>query len=124
MADPVLDLDLLAGAIKARMDARNLSLRGAAEEIGCSASTLSRLLSGSKADSTPDTRNLIRATSWLGKSLSDFAPGTSGAAPGVADVLVHLRALPDLNDQDKEYLVTLVKATHDMLLERKRASPA
>jgi transcriptional regulator with XRE-family HTH domain len=121
VADPVLDLDLLADAIKAQMDARSISLRSAAEEIGCSASTLSRLLQGKAADSTPDTKNLIRTTSWLGKSLSDFTRSTTIPAPTLADVLVHLRALPELDEQDKEHLVTLVKAAHDSLLDRRRA---
>lgn len=122
MADPVLDLDLLAEAIKAQMDARDISLRTAAEEIGCSASTLSRLLQGESAESTPDTRNLIRTTSWLGKSLSDFSPRRSETVPSLAEVLVHLRALPGLDTQDKEHLVKLVKAAHDSLLDRQRAT--
>jgi transcriptional regulator with XRE-family HTH domain len=122
MADPILDLDLLADAIKAQMDAREISLRTAADQIGCSASTLSRLLQGKAAESTPDTKNLIRTTSWLGKSLSDFTRGTTTQAPGLADVLVHLRALPELDDQDKEHLVSLVKAAHDHLLDRRRGT--
>jgi transcriptional regulator with XRE-family HTH domain len=122
VADPVLDLDLLAEAIKAHMDAREISLRTAAVEIGCSASTLSRLLQGNAADSTPDTKNLIRATSWLGKSLSDFTPIKSDSIPSLAEVFVHLRALPGLDAQDREHLVKLVKAAHDSLLNRQRAT--
>lgn len=122
MADPVLDLDLLAEAIKAQMDARDISLRTAAEEIGCSASTLSRLLQGRAAETTPDTKNLIRTTSWLGRSLSDFSPSRKTTAPSLAEVFVHLRALPGLDAQDKEQLVKLVKAAHDSILERQRAT--
>lgn len=119
MADPIIDLDLLAEALQAEISRRQLSLRAAAEEIGCSASTLSRLVQGSSGGTVPDTTNLIRATSWLGSSLSDFDTSTVSEGSTINNVVVHLRALPELEERDKEMLVSILRAAHDSYLNKR-----
>lgn len=117
MAQAVLDRDLLATHLRTKIDSEGKSIRAASDEIGCSAATLSRMLRGSRAANFPDTRNLLRAASWLGKSIADFEPGVRNTSSTLADVEVHLRALPELSDKDKEALVAMVKALYDAAVE-------
>ena len=88
-------------------------MRAAAAEIGCSPATLSRLLQGEAAPNVADAVNLMRAASWLGKRLSDFETGAQSDSSTIADVEVHLRALPGISKTDAEGLVAMVKAAYD-----------
>ena len=113
MANGTVDLDRLASEVNDKMREDGLSLREAAGEIGCSPATLSRILKGSNAESVPDTKNLFRIVSWLGKSLSDFERDRSPKTATLTDVEIHLRALPGLAEKDKDALVAMVRAAHD-----------
>lgn len=115
MGDLELNLDLsrLATYLRNKMEAEGLSTRTAAPKIGCSPATLARLLQGSKAETVPDSVNLMRAASWVGKSLADFEAGKRKTASTLGDVEVHLRALPGLSKADAEGLVAMVKAAYD-----------
>ena len=117
MEEPILDRDLLAHHLRGKIDTDRLSIRRAATDIGCSAATLTRMLKGSEADNYPDTRNIFRAVSWLGKSIADFEPQQGTATSTLADVEVHLRALPELSEGDKEALLAMVKALRDAAVE-------
>jgi transcriptional regulator with XRE-family HTH domain len=118
MAEGSIDLDLLAKHLEARMEEKKLSIRAAAAEIGCSHATLGRLLQGSKAGSVPDSDNLIRAASWVGKSLDDLGPGARPKSTTMADVEVHLRALPGLRGDDAEAITAMVKAAYGAAKKR------
>lgn len=122
MSSPPVDLDLLAKGLENKIREEDLSLRTAAEEIGLSPATLSRLLRGSAAPNLPDTESLFRAVSWLGKSLSDFEKGRAPSTSSLTDVEVHLRALPGLAEKDKEALVAIVRAAHDAFKLPKKKS--
>jgi hypothetical protein len=115
MADYPLDIDLnlLAELLKHEIKKRDLSARSASVEIGCSPTTLSRLLVGAETPNLPDTKTLLQAVSWLGKSINDFSRSRVPQTSTIADVVVHLRALPELSSKDKETLVAIVKAAHD-----------
>ena len=117
-----LDLDLLGRALRDEIDARGLSLRDAGTEIGCSASTLSRMLQGQQAKNVPDSVNLMRAISWLGRSVADFEKGSRPKRSSITEVEVHLRALPGVAEADAEALVAIVRATYDSFKKRKRKS--
>jgi transcriptional regulator with XRE-family HTH domain len=110
---PAIDFDLLATHLKNKLDAEGLSVRTAADLIGISAATLSRMLRGTEAPNTPDAANIFKAVSWLRKTVADFDPSQKPSQSSIADVEVHLRALPDLTPKDKEALVAIVKAAHD-----------
>ncbi len=118
MGEGSIDLDVLAKHLKARMEEKRLSIRAAAVEIGCSHATLGRLLQGSRAGSMPDSENLIRAASWVGKSLDDLAPGARRKSTTMADVEVHLRALPGLRGEDAEAIIAMVKAAYGAASKR------
>ncbi len=115
---PNLDLDLLARHLQHKMQAESLSLRAAADEIGCSPATLRRLLLGGETPNYPDTMNLFRAISWLGKRVSDFEKGRLISKPQttLADVEVHLRALPGVTEKDKAALIAMVGAAYHAAL--------
>lgn len=117
MEESPLDLDLLATHLRNEIAARALSVRAAAEKIGCSAATLSRLLQGAQAPNTPDSVNLLRAAAWLNKSLADFQRSPVRRTASLADVEVHLRALPGLSRADAEGLVAMVKAAYGAAAE-------
>lgn len=105
------NLDQLAIRLKAKMELRDLSVRAAATEMGLGAATLGRLLKGAESDTTPDLANVSKAADWVGTSLSELSYGAGrGHASTIADVEVHLRALPGLEHQDVEALVAMVKA--------------
>lgn len=108
-----IDLNLLAEQLKHEITKHDLSMRSASVEIGCSPTTLARLLAGSETPNLPDTKTLLQAVSWLGKSINDFSRNRVPQTSTIADVVVHLRALPELGHKDKEALVAIVKAAHD-----------
>lgn len=112
MEDSKIDQDLLAKHLRNEMDKKQLSLRAAAGEIGCSPATLARLLQGAAAPNLPDSINLMRAASWLKKSIADFEKGRIKPSVNLTDVEVHLRALPGLSKTDAEALVAMVKAAY------------
>ena len=120
MEDLHLDLDLLAAELQHKITVEDLSLRVAADEIGCSAATLSRMLRGAETPNVPDTETLLRAANWLGKSIGDFEKSRQPSTSSMTEVEVHLRALPDLSDKDKDALVNIVRATHDTFKFRQK----
>ena len=120
MTEPTIDRDLLAKDLQEKIGHEGLTLRDAADQIGCGAATLSRLLKGSEADNYPDTTTLFRAVSWLGRSITNYDHGRQHAVSTIADVVVHLRALPGLNQRDREALVGMVRAAHDAALKLRK----
>jgi transcriptional regulator with XRE-family HTH domain len=120
MGEAALDRDLLAKHLQSRMRSEALSIRAAAEQIGCSSATLGRLLQGSSSPNYPEGVNLIRAASWLGKSLSDFEVGSDPKISTIADVEIHLRGLRDLPPDAIEALVAMVRAVYDQRRTKKR----
>ena len=118
-----LDPAQLATRVRAKRDAEGLSLRAAARELGMSAATLSRVESG---DHLPERDHLLRLAGWAGISL-----GTSGRgrrsddvhghdASTVEAVELHLRADRDLDPEDAETLVQLVRTAYDRMSNRRR----
>ena len=120
MTDLPFDFRRLAADLSAKISQEDRSLRDAAEEIGTSAATLSRMLKGDSSDILPDTKTLLRAVSWLGKRIADYEPSLSNGTSSLADVELHLRALPGLNDRDKDVLVALVRTAHDQFGTRRK----
>jgi transcriptional regulator with XRE-family HTH domain len=113
MPELSVDLDRLATYLKSKMKDEDLSVRAAAKAIGFGASTLSRLLQGNSNENVPDLENINRAASWVGKSLADLSSPSKAKPATIADVEVHLRALPGLAKPDVEALVAMVRATYE-----------
>jgi transcriptional regulator with XRE-family HTH domain len=117
---PGFNLDLLALHLKDAMEEQKLSVRAAAGKIECSPATLSRLLQGTSSPFTPDSENLLRAVRWLRRDLSDFTMEATTTTSSIADVEVHLRALPGLSSGDAEGLVAMVKAAYRTVRHREQ----
>jgi len=73
-----LDTDALHVAIYGRMYAERLSTRDAAEQIGISPSTLTRIKQGK----CPDADALVSLLSWLGRCAEDFTVLNTGGRDG------------------------------------------
>ena len=109
------DLDLLSKDVQNKIESDKMSVRKAAKEIGFGASTLGRIVQGSKAPNVPEWANLMKTIEWLGASPSEYEIGVrrpSGSST-LTDVEVHLRALPNLTKMDTEALVAMVKGAYD-----------
>lgn len=116
------NLDLLAVHLKDQTTERGLSGRAAAAEVGCSPATFMRLLQGTKSGYTPDSAILLQAVKWVNRSLADFSAEATPRMTSIADVEVHLRALPGLSGADAEALVAMVKAAYDTVRQREQQS--
>lgn len=116
------NLDLLAVYLKDQMEERGLSGRSAAAAMKVSPATFMRLLQGSSSGYTPDSSVLLRAVTWLGRTLADFTVEATPRTASMADVEVHLRALPGLRGADAEALVAMVKAAYDTVRQREQQS--
>lgn len=113
MSALTVDLDRLATYLRNKIESEGLSVRAAAKEIGFGASTLTRLLQGNSNENVPDLAVFTKAAQWVGKSLADLAPSKKPAPSTIADVEVHLRALPGLAPPDVDALVAMVKAGYE-----------
>lgn len=120
MNENPFDFTRLAADLSYKMKQGEKSLRSAAEEIGTSPATLSRMLKGGEMDILPDTKTLLKTVSWVGKGISDYEPANRPNTSSIADVEVHLRALPGLNEVDKDVLVAMVRAAHDQFGSRRK----
>jgi transcriptional regulator with XRE-family HTH domain len=111
-----LDRERLATYIRNKMALEKLSLRRAAELAGCSPATFSRIL-GAEDEYMPDVATLNAIARWLRKDLSDFEPAKLESPKSLADVAVHLHALPDLKPDDAKFIMSVVQ----LLYEDKRS---
>ena len=112
-----VDLDVLAIHLKSKLESEGLSVRGAATQIGFGAATLSRLLQGKKSENVPDLTNINKAAAWVGMTVADVSAKSVDKTATIADVEVHLRALPGLASPDVEALVAMVKAGYERAKE-------
>lgn len=108
-----LDRDLLATYMRDKMAEEKLSLRRAAESAGLSPATFSRLLDGNEGQYVPDTATVSTVANWLEKKLSDFEPSNRPSPKTLADVEVHLNALPDLSRDDAQFIMSVVRLLYD-----------
>jgi transcriptional regulator with XRE-family HTH domain len=108
-----MDRGLLATYLRAKMTEEKLSLRKAAEMVGCSPATLSRLLSGEESDYVPDTATVTAIARWLDKNISDFESDMRPTTSSLANVEIHLHALPDLTSDDARAIADVVRLLYD-----------
>jgi len=100
-----------------------LSWREAAEQIGVSASTLTRLGQGA----SPDVDGFAKMVKWLGASANDFflsASPISGRKPPKDDLLVvvsrHLRASKELDPRSAKALENIIQAAYEQMKDLKQ----
>ena len=112
--EPLINTAELGRAIKRRREELKLSLRDVADEIGVSASTLSRIENGT---GKPDADNIARITRWLDMPVDRVMTGRKGkdvepvvyypheATPEIVEA--HLRA-------DKKLTPEMAKALSEL----------
>lgn len=108
-----IDRDLLASYVRNKMNEEDLSLRRAAQQIGCSPATLSRLLSGSTSDYEADTATLTAVATWLKRTLADFELARRPNESSLAEVEMHLHALPHITESDVRAMMAVIKALYE-----------
>lgn len=119
---PDIDAVELARRVKAKREAEKMSLREAGEALDMSAATLSRVETGRHL---PERDRLLRLAAWAGMPLDPTSRAARNravhgeGASTVEAVELHLRADEDLDPDDAEILVQLVKTAYDRMSRRK-----
>ena len=114
---PLLDAEHLIARVKGRRRSLGFSLRDAADAIGVSAATLSRVESG---DRLPGRETLLRIAHWLGVRLDLSEPRRMGHQSGpsarplttVEAVELHVRADRDLAPAQAEALSEIFRIAY------------
>ena len=113
----------LANRVKAKREDEDLSLRAAASELGMSAATISRVESG---DYLPQRDHLLVLADWVGLSLdrspkAGAGPAVHGEHAGTLEAMkLHLRADKELQPDDADILVDLVKTAYKRMNRRRQ----
>ena len=113
-----VDRDLLATYVRSKMDEQQLSLRKAANLAHCSPATLSRVLQGGRSEYVPDTATLEAMAEWLGRRLSDFDREKRPPQSSLAEVSLHLHALPNLSASSARAIMDVVTRLYERERER------
>jgi transcriptional regulator with XRE-family HTH domain len=106
------DREIIATMMREKMAKEELSLRRAADAAKCSPATFSRLLSGT-GESVPDTATLNALAKWLNVNTAAFDRSRRPSTASIADVQVHLHALPDLKHEDAELIMGVVRHLYE-----------
>lgn len=119
---PVITAKVLAERVKAKREAEGQSLRSAASALGMSAATLSRVESGTHL---PERDHLLTLARWAGIPLDASESGASGSvhaedASTVEAIELHLRADKDLDAEDAEILVRLMRTAYEQMSSRRK----
>lgn len=121
MSEPEVDVVALHRALDFRRDKNGLSWREAAEEIGVSASTLTRMAQGA----SPDVDGFAKMVTWLGVSADDFITRGDAPKPAAKDedlvhvVSRHLRASKELDPKSAHALENIIQAAYKQMKELK-----
>ncbi len=113
MTDADFNLEALHAALDAKRRASALSWRKVAEQIGVSASTLTRMAQGAN----PDVEGFSKMVRWLGESADEFMLASSKKArPKAEDLRVvvsrHLRASKELSPESAKALESIIDAAY------------
>jgi transcriptional regulator with XRE-family HTH domain len=126
--EPLVNTSELGRAIKRHRGELDLSLRDVADEIGVSASTLSRIENGT---GKPDSDNIVRITRWLdmpvdrvmsnrqgGKNVEPVVYYPHEATPEIVEA--HLRADKKLSPDTAKALSELFRVAYQQFSKTSR----
>ncbi len=119
-----VDLEALYDALDTLRQARDLTWREAAKQIGVSASTLTRLGQGA----SPDVEGFAKMVNWLGMSANDFFrtsdTNSRQTKPQKDELLAvvsrHLRASKELDARSAKALENIIQAAYKQMKELKQ----
>jgi len=113
-----VDVAALYGALDSRREARQMSWREIAREMGLSASIFTRMAQGRR----PELESYIEMTTWLGVSTETFiggrTPVESEPAETVEVISAHLRADHSLKPESARAIEKIVRAAYGEMAER------
>jgi transcriptional regulator with XRE-family HTH domain len=123
MSDTVIDVRGLASALEARVKADGISWRSAAGSIGVSPSLLTRI----RNDQRPDLDAFAKIVRWLRLPADQFLVDPHELATREEPELgssIHalLRARSDLNEQDKQYLESILQSGLEHFRQTRRSA--
>lgn len=122
MSRSKVDVKGLYGALNAEREARTLSWRQLAKEIGVSPSLLARLGNGY----APNADGFVTLVRWLGMPAETFMMGEQEIRPEpelVTELAPLLRARKDLTSADVTYLEEVIQATVRRAKAARREEP-
>jgi transcriptional regulator with XRE-family HTH domain len=106
------DTQAFYAALDAQREAKGLSWRQAAKEIGVSSSTFSRLSQGK----LPDVENFVAILNWLGLDARAFYTVEKQNNPETLTMIsVALHNDPQLSREDATLIESLVRSTYEKL---------
>lgn len=112
-----IDVSALYGALDSKRNARDLSWRSLAKQLGLSSSVFTRLAQGHR----PDFDNYLLMTEWLGVDLERFIGGQKPVEKEpeetVAAIAAHLRADESLKPESAKAIERIVQAAYDEMAE-------
>jgi transcriptional regulator with XRE-family HTH domain len=112
-----IDVSALYGALDSKRNARGLSWRALAKEMGLSSSVFTRLAQGQR----PDFDTYLQMTEWLGVDLERFISGRKPVEKEpeetVAAIAAHLRADELLKPESAKAIERIVQAAYDEMAE-------
>lgn len=123
MPETVIDVGALAGALEGRVKADEISWRKAAGQIGVSPSLLTRL----RNDQRPDLDAFALIVRWLRLPADQFLVDPEELAtreePELSSSInALLRARSDLDEQDKQYLTTILSSGLEHFRQTRRTN--
>jgi transcriptional regulator with XRE-family HTH domain len=127
-SEPLIDAIELGQRVRAKRRSKKLSLREAAEQLGVSAPTISRVERGH----LPERESLLRLARWAGVRIDPVLHETarrarntvvhSPDASTVEAIELHLRADKNLTDDDAEALSEMFRLAYDALSAKQARS--
>lgn len=116
MAPEKFDAESFFAALEAAKIARAITWKKVAEEADVPASTLTRMSQGRR----PDVDSLAGLCGWSGLRVEDFTrSGQKKNQPdALAQMMLHLRADPNLSDEGATALEGLLKAAYKHLRKK------
>jgi transcriptional regulator with XRE-family HTH domain len=119
---PLVDPVELATRVRAKRSSDGLSARAAAKLLGMSAATISRVETGKHL---PERDHLLRLADWASVPLgataraqrNDLVHGHNAST--IEAVELHLRADENLDPEDADLLVQLVRTAYDRMSTKK-----
>lgn len=123
MADTVIDVSGLASALEARVKTEEISWRSAAGSIGVSPSLLTRI----RNDQRPDLDAFAKIVRWLRLPADQFLVDPDELAtreePELSSSInALLRARSDLDEQDKQYLESILQSGLDHFRQTRKSN--
>lgn len=104
-----LDIDKLSTALKSKREALKLGLRAAADQIGISFPTLSRIEKGN----VPDLETYLKLCDWMKVNSEEYIKGGSGDELNQEKIIAHFRADRQLDSETVDLVSKMIRFAYN-----------